>query len=290
MKKRIIILCNIITAFYKILRQTNFKNNLKLISDSGGCYVLGNGPSLKHDLDVNLDFLKKEKTFAVNHFVKSRFYIVLKPKYYVLADPNFWINTGLANKIKAEEDCLSTLKAIKENTNWELTILIPYAAKKYFLDFFKDNGLIKIICYNTTVIPTELPSSFINYLFKENLASPRVQNVLIAAVYTSLNIGFKEINILGADHSWTKELVVNENNQVGCIDDHFYHSETPSLRLYTRYDGVNYKMHELLRDFAYMFEGYHILKKYADYKGAKIYNRSKGSFIDAFERKESTYN
>ncbi|WP_343616095.1 hypothetical protein [Flavobacterium sp.] len=290
MKKNIKILFNIFYTFYRVIRESKFQTDLELINDSGECYILGNGPSLKYYLEDNLDFLKKQKTFAVNLFVKSEYYEILRPNYYVLADPNFWLFTGLPNKIKVEEDTLSTLNEISRKTSWPLTILIPYAAKKYFAIFFKNHEFIKIVCYNNTVIPVEGFDSLTNYLFKKNLASPRIQNVLIAAIYASINIGFEKINVFGADHSWTKELFVNDDNQVGCVDDHFYHKETPSLRLYTRYDGVNYKMHELLRDFAYMFEGYHILKKYADYKGAKIYNRSKGSFIDAFERKESISN
>lgn len=289
MRKVFGVLLNIVDTFYRVFRQSRFNSDLNTITDFGACYILGNGPSLKYDLDVNLDFLKQQKTFAVNLFVKSSFYVVLKPKYYVLADPNFWIRTGLANKSKAEEVTLSTLRDIRTNTNWELIILAPYDAKMYFTDFFSGNKFIKIVCFNSTVIPVEGIDSITNFLFKKNFASPRIQNVLIGAVYTALNIGFKEINLLGADHSWTKELVVNDNNQVGCVDDHFYHEETPSFRLYTRYDGVDYKIHELLRDFAYMFEGYYILKKYADYQDAIIYNRSRGSFIDAFERKKSTY-
>jgi hypothetical protein len=35
-----------------------------------------------------------------------------------------------------------------------------------------------------------------------------------------------------------------------------------------------------------MFEGYHTVKSYSEFRKAKIYNRCKKSFIDAFERKD----
>ena len=49
-------------------------------------------------------------------------------------------------------------------------------------------------------------------------------------------------------------------------------------------NGAVFKMHEFLDALSITFRGYFILKDYADYLGAKIYNCSKKSYIDAFER------
>ena len=105
-------------------------------------------------------------------------------------------------------------------------------------------------------------------------------------IYVSINIGFSEVNILGSDHSWTKELFVNNENQVCLTDNHFYDKTKLEFNVFRRLDGSVYKMHEILRDYAYMFEGYHLLRKYGDYIGVKIYNRCSNTFIDAFERKD----
>lgn len=286
MKNKIVKFLNILIALYRVLRLSKFNLHLNSVSDESSCYILGTGPSLKSDLENNLEFLKKQNIVVVNHFDKSDFYAILKPKYYVFADPNFWLNTGLPLNKEAEDLSLSTLHNIRDTTDWDLVILIPFAAKDFFDKIFIDVKCIKLVYYNTTVLPIDGLESLNHYLYKSNLAVPRVQNVLIAAIYTSINIGFSEINLLGTDHSWTQDLIVNNENKVGTIDHHFYDKEVPEFRLYVHCDGIEYNMHKLLRDFAYMFEGYFLLRNYADYRGVRIYNRCKVSFIDAFERKK----
>ncbi|MEG8947848.1 hypothetical protein [Rosettibacter firmus] len=49
-------------------------------------------------------------------------------------------------------------------------------------------------------------------------------------------------------------------------------------------DGKKYYIHDIFRKLHYAFKGYFILKDYADFLGAKIYNASSKSYIDAFER------
>jgi hypothetical protein len=47
-----------------------------------------------------------------------------------------------------------------------------------------------------------------------------------------------------------------------------------------------FKMHEFLKNLSGMFAGYIELENYAKYLGAKVYNASGKSYIDAFERYE----
>jgi hypothetical protein len=272
-------------SLLKVLVFSEYNVKLNSIKDNGKCYILGNGPSLKDDLLYNLDFLIDKKIFVVNNFATSDYYKIIKPKYYVFADPAYW---SLIETSEVVKSCKTTLEIIRDNTDWEMIILVPSNALKnrVLCDLFKRNKFVRLVDYNTTVISKKGFECINYFLFKKSLAAPHVQNVLISSIYVSINIGFSEVNILGSDHSWTKELFVNDKNQVCTIDNHFYDATKVKYNVFTRIDNSVYKMHEILRDYALMFEGYHQLKKYGDYLRVKIYNRTENSFIDAFERKE----
>ena len=55
--------------------------------------------------------------------------------------------------------------------------------------------------------------SFTQLAYRMAWAIPRPHNVLIPALMNSLYLGFKEIIIIGADHSWLSEISVNEKNE-----------------------------------------------------------------------------
>lgn len=67
------------------------------------CVILGNGPSLKKSLENDLDFISNRIVFCVNFFATSDYFEVVKPKFYVFADPGFWgKQTSLLLKDKIE--------------------------------------------------------------------------------------------------------------------------------------------------------------------------------------------
>ena len=163
-------------------------------------------------------------------------------------------------------------------------LIIPTLANnnKEFQKVFKNNSNITLVDFNDTTI---LGFDFFRYyMYKNYLGGPPMKNVLISAIYLSLNIGFKQIFLLGSDHSWTSELVVNQYNQVCLTDSHFYDKQIVSNKPLRHIYGSEYKMHEILRDFALMFEGYHLLNEYSKVLGSSIINLCEYSFIDAFKR------
>jgi hypothetical protein len=144
------------------------------------------------------------------------------------------------------------------------------------------NGNIDFSFYNPTPIEG---IKWIKYrLFRLNLGVPRPHNVLIPGIVIALNIGFKKIFLLGADHSWLKEISVDENNTVLINQKHFYNLESSKAKAMYNKSGGHRKLHELLMKFVYSFEGYFILKGYADRLGATVVNATPESYIDAFER------
>lgn len=268
----------------KVIISSRFNPKIKHLNANPNqtCYILGNGPSLKSVLENSSNVFKDSYLFVVNEFVSSPYYSVLKPQVYVLTDPSYWMK-AISKEYKEIGE--TTLASISLKTTWPMFLAIPKEAYKNrdIHKLFEHNANVTLVDYNLTKV-SGLEST--NHLFYATyLGTPRVQNVLVACLLFAINIGFHEVNLLGAEHSWTQFLAVNDNNQVCITDNHFYDSGEIELKPLNRLNGDNYRMHQILNDYAAMFEGYHVIKKYAQTKNVTIYNRTKNSFIDAFDKK-----
>ncbi len=273
-----------LTSARRVLVHSNFFVGIRRVkvSTNSICYILGNGPSLKENLLNDSTFLQSQELFAVNDFAKSKYYEILKPKYYVFADPAYW-NPNVYKDIYDEG--VLVLNEIHDKTDWQMFLIVPAEAFHIFKRFFNRRLNIKILPYNPTMI-----SGFqkINFFFYEcYLGMVSLQNVLIACITIAVNMGFGEINLLGADHSWIQDLIVNNDNVVCAKDSHFYSKGQVEYLPYrnSNANGDCYKMHELLSTLVKTFQAYHVLREYADSRNVKIFNRTPNSFIDAFERK-----
>ena len=68
--------------------------------------ILGNGPSLKHDL-AEIDELKSQIDFcAVNNFANTELFLDFKPSTYVIVDPVFGEQTSIRILPRATSYCL----------------------------------------------------------------------------------------------------------------------------------------------------------------------------------------
>jgi len=67
---------------------------------------------------------------------------------------------------------------------------------------------------------------------------------------------------------------------------HFYdHEEAKITPIYVdSYCNRTFRIHEILASLSNTFKGYFELLNYSHYLGAKIFNATEGSYIDAFER------
>lgn len=256
-------------------------NKLKNTAN-GECYILGNGPSLKQIIQQK-DFFKHTRVFfSVNDFVLSNEFILFKPAYYVIADPGYWTAHTFEKMKELREEVFRELNA---KTNWKITLLAPYEASKgKFLEKRITSPHIEILYFNTT--PVNGTDMLTYFYYDRNLSIPRLQNVLVGATYLALHAGFSKINLLGADHSWLGDLLVNQKNEVCLVNKHFYDNKENNSTVWLKASGEPYKIHEVLSDLSKMFEGYHFLAAYAGYKNAEIINLTQGSFIDAFKRSQ----
>ena len=284
--KYFIFVFNFLISVGRILKYKTYKGGLKYSNkiNSGTLNILATGPSLKKDLADNLEFIKKSDLLVVNDFAFDESFIQIKPSYYVFADPGYWLDKELTTKenISIREKIFNL---IIKTTTWKLDIYVPKTSGNFFIELFRVNSCISVQTYNSIDIGN-LEDIWVQFCLKYNLAAP-CYNVVGTSIYLGINMGFKIINIYGADHSWTQDLTVDNHNRVCTISRHFYDEvNQTNLKSWQKVNNQNYKMHEILTDLAKTFHYYFIINNYAKSKGAKVYNYTFNSFIDAFSRKK----
>ncbi len=254
----------------------------KVVNNQKACILLGNGPSLNKTLEKDLDKLLSNDLMCVNQFANTSQYEQLKPKYYVMQAESFLVEKAINDHYERERTLL--FNNIANKTNWDCILFLPFFAKKstFWKMIIKDNKHVQVCYYNPT--PVEGIKSLNHWLFKMNLGMPRPHNVLIPGIMEAINMGYKNIYLTGADHSWHEQFLVDENNNFKMTDTHFFTVQNePVVRLSNK--GSQYHIHDVFRKFYLSFKGYHEIKSYAEKEKVNIYNASYKSYIDAFERK-----
>ena len=254
--------------------------------NKGQIHIYGNGPSLKSVI-ISSDYSDGEKTvFALNDFAVSEYYGIVKPKYYMMLDPAYWAETVNEDDRVLRERVYLNMNNI---TDWPMTLFVPsYVVNHKLIDKFINNDEISVRALNyTNFYPTE--SKFYKFILRHNLGVVPVGNILGQAIYASINLGYNEILVFGAEHSWTKDLRVNDNNEVCTIKKHFFDSKMNEFIPWKKSNGNIFKMYEILTSLRNHFYGYHILEWYSKQMGVSIFNCTPGSFIDAFERKRLSF-
>lgn len=246
--------------------------------------VIGNGPSLLDSLnELNLG---DKECVAVNHFCETDYFVAVKPKYYLIADPAYWGDIDdYADWLKTK--ILRFIDFFVNKTTWDINLIVPSVAMgSEFLNRIKENRFIHVFFYNTTnvVSPTSLQEKY--EAWDKNLISPPAQTCLNTCVWLGIFLRYKKIYLIGADTTWIELLHVDqETNEVYTIDSHFYGKK--KVPLYADVEGkIPQKLHDELNCISGALSQYWELKKYADYAGVKVYNASKYSLIDAYERKK----
>jgi hypothetical protein len=259
------------------------KSGIRLpAATSGKCIVLANGPSLKKSLELNPAAFHSHPLICVNTFSMTDEYSRLKPAYYVMLDPFFWEQKNATTE--------KTFKDLLEKTSWPLYLFVPQTAikQKVLLDLAKANTNIRLCVFNYTVFKG-FPS-IAHWMYKKNLAMPQSLNVTISALFLAVNMDYKEIFLVGADHTWHENLHMSEDNILHTKVTHFYENDVEIVYqpFHKGSDKNNptHKAHEFFDIWSRTFLGYQQVQSYAAYRNCKIYNASEVSFIDAFTRKK----
>ncbi len=230
--------------------------------------VLGNGPSLAGVIRDCPTTLKNHPLLAVNFAANTPEFDSLKPEFYVLADPHFFRNLDDPNVARLTENL--------NRVSWPMTLFVPFGAKPQIT-----NPLVSIERFPLRAM--EGPRWFRHLMFRNRLGMPRPRNVLIPSIMIGIWLGFREIIICGADHSWLRTLSVNDRNEVVSIQPHFYKEDSRELER-QRVDYLKIPLHQVLESQMVAFRSYHTVQDFAREENIKILNATEGSFIDAFPR------
>lgn len=271
---------SLVTTLIRLLLLSKWQVRL-MDPENQECVILANGPSLGHMIQSHQWFLEGKDLICVNHFPTTEFYPLLKPQYYVTSAPDLWLDDIDTFFVKQSNGLFNEMN---KGTSWPLVFHIPYEARKFqrWQDLLRTNPDIKIVYYNNT--PVEGWAWFRHLCFRLNLGMPRPHNVLIPCLTHAINMGYKKIYLWGADHSWLSEISVNNSNEVLINQKHFYDQQSTVGKPLDKRGVGERNMPELLTKFVHAFNGYFVLKQYANSRGISVLNATPGSFIDAFER------
>ena len=267
--------------FLRQIKNENFKNYITHKEKNVAIKILGNGPSLNKVINTP-DFYQIRNNVhfcVVNSSALSPLFQRIQPEHYVLADPLFFDRPSRDQQV---EPLIKKLLLV----NWDMKLYIPFRHYKLIKKEMEPNNKIRVIPFHTNKLNNNIRNQRLKFwLYKKGLSCPRIQNVIIGCIYCMINSGYKNIKLYGVEHSWTNSLAVNNQNQVCLKDVHYYDTTEIKMEPWLKCSGEPYRMHEVLRDLAYMFEGYFELKEYAQHIGdITIINKTPNSFIDAFDK------
>lgn len=236
--------------------------------------VLGNGPSLNTTIEQSLDVLRSLPCMAVNFAALADVLREIRPQYYVLADPHFFIEDG------GEGSNLSRLRDAFKRIDWPMTLFVPARCVKAARRFYASAN-VSLRPFNAVGVEGWRP--LVHAAFRLGLGMPRPRNVLIPAIMLAIGEGFGTVYVAGADHSWTATLSVTDENEVVSVQPHFY-ADSGHEEARVRHEYQGYRLHQIMESFTIAFRSYHEIAAWAQRRGVDIVNVTPGSFIDAFRR------
>ena len=271
------------TLFRSFVLKNNKKDGLAFYhpKQNNRLLVLGNGPSLNGTIDSNFEKLQHYDLMVVNQFAISDYFEMLRPQYYVLADPVYYAkNDGFRRELS------QLISAIKAKTKWELTIFLSEEAKESKLvNSLKNFTNIKFVFYSGNRIHYEwFENKKLFKLLNKDMIEPPAQTVINTALSIGIYYKYKKIYIIGADTSWHEEYIIDQDtNDMYIESKHFYGNRK---KLYKRHTKNTSNMGEEFFSISKVFFFYHFLQEYAMNNQSKIYNSSEFSWIDVFDRRD----
>lgn len=248
--------------------------------------IIGNGPSFSSSFLKFEEIICKTECLMVNESALHSVYEIIRPSIYALVDPKYFKDIEFKSYRKVVD---SLIKSIISKTNWNMSIIMPYSAKdSYIVNRFSENENLQVLFYEDGMKHYDGMSKY--EAWDKNFLAPPAQTVLNLAVWLSIYWGYRETYIIGADTSWHVELKMDQQtNELYTIDTHFYDNKVVYGDFYDdkqKRRPIGTKLYEELFAEATALMEYCELRKYADWKGLKVYNASEYSWIDAFERKK----
>jgi hypothetical protein len=263
----------------------------KHIKKGDTLFVLGNGPSLKEQLENSLSIITSAPVLCVNHFASSEYFEKIKPSVYVGIDPGLFMPT---NEKEVNEQSIALWNTLRLKTQWNMDIVIPsqFRNNERIIPL-KENPYINLLFVNMVDCSPYWNDKNRFKLFNKNKIAFPAMNVLNTSLGLAIFWKYKNIVLLGADSSWHEDIELDQQtNILYTVDPHFYKDVQKRIVYIDTEAKIQAKVHEIFDCLKIAFESYWLLKKYADFNSVSVFNGSGKSWIDAFERKsiEEIYN
>ncbi|WP_179021402.1 6-hydroxymethylpterin diphosphokinase MptE-like protein [Winogradskyella forsetii] len=252
------------------LRKEMAKNKaLKNKHQGERCFIIGNGPSLKH---YDLSKLTDDYVFTVNYMMKSESFKTLNPNCHLFFDP---VVFGLDPE---KQDDYEKIKLIEktQHTHPDMNYVIPYRRRANFLKLFPNHKFIYV--YNNKTFTSRQKN--VSHLHRN---IPGFQNVILYGINMAIYMGFKEIYLLGVDMTGFME-----HFEYNKINDQFGHAynETKEEREKISKILIENKLDNefYLKAMGKTFEHFRLMKKNASDHNVKLLNASSYGGLDVLER------
>jgi len=274
-----------IQFFYKLLFRENFRNPFKdiRIDPTKRLLILANGPSLKSTLEQirqHPSAFEGCEYFAMNSVSGSDLFQTLRPGHYVISDQIFFHDTQYKGR------GLSAIKDLVNKVDWDMYLYIPFRyAEMEYMKLIKKNSHIKLVSYHS--IPFNGLEGLRNRIFRKGLGNGEYSTVILNAEYIAITLGYKQIELYGADHSFFDNIHINADN-VPCYVYRHFDSDIPEekpMAWHHSPDRKYFNMELFLEEKHRVFAGHNIMASYAEYMDAGILNCTKDSLIDSYPRK-----
>ena len=268
-------------VFYSVFKFKKVSGTCWEYNDYKKTILLGNGPSLKDDIDKVIEESKESEVYVLNYFAVTNYFLKIKPEYYVLTDRMFWSQNANEDIKKDNEDLYFHL----DKVDWRMNLICPESGFGWISNRLKGNNNIKVLKVHSVNI--EFKTEKINlFALNKNFITPHFINGLVMVLWHAIYKNSKDIEIYGADFSLFKEYYIDQNtNDLYTSASHFYKNTKAQDNASFKYPNETKKMlHTRLYQQWSSFYQMYLLSKIAKMKQIKITNLSSNSFLDSFER------
>lgn len=271
-----------IISLLRIILKMRFNNHVRKQGNKKNIVILGNGPSLETSINKHLTYFKSSDCLCVNTLCLKEYFWEIKPKYYLLVDPAYFEEKVSDNLEQIRTEMFNVLN---KKCTWPLTLIFPSNAWPYIITRFNKNKNITVTFYNAT--PFKGFPAIRDIVYKMQIACPTAYNVLISALFLSVNMGYSTVELCGVDHSWHEDIFIDEDNRLLIVDKHFSTKENSVANIwYKDHEETQiFKLHELFKWLSDVLQEYHLMNEYAKKHNVEIVNCSEKSCIDAFNRR-----
>ena len=244
-----IILSDILTLLNgSYFKTVKYLKSVKDIHKGERCFIVGNGPSLTPE---DLEQLKNEITFASNRIYSIFPSTTWRPTYYAAFDGR-----------------VASAEGVAENIN-SIECEMKFVRRQGYYKAFKP--IKKPVCFVKTYYSRKYLD---NPQFSTNAAKGiyTIGSVTYAMLQLAVHMGFNEIYLIGMDNRYAYSILrdgtVVENKNV---TSHFAADTKQKKHPVATWE---------------MDVGFEYAEKFSKENGFRIYNVTRGGFLETFERKD----